>query len=185
MTNDHRRRLHGCRVVHSTCHDGGLVHCPCCHSLEGACHPVHVRAAVQQQVLDLSNMANKAHSSLPVFDQIQTVINCWAHLICKVPKSAHNTPLLYNLHWLPISNWIQYKIALICFHTVLHTSLGCFISTLFLTLFTQPRILRYSVFLGWAGGPWGRDSFNILDLWYETLFLSLSQAFVFILLGQN
>ena len=30
------------------------------------------------------------------------------------------------------------------------------------------------MFLGWAGGPWGWDCFNILDLWYETLFLSLS-----------
>ena len=29
------------------------------------------------------------------------------------------------------------------------------------------------MFLGWAEGPWGWDSFNILDLWYETLFLGV------------
>ena len=40
------------------------------------------------------------------------VINCSAYLIYKASKSAHITPLLFDLHWLPISSWIQYKIAL-------------------------------------------------------------------------
>ena len=40
----------------------------------------------------------------------------------KTPKAAHITPLLYNLHWLPISNLIQYKIALICFLIVSGTA---------------------------------------------------------------
>ena len=53
-----------------------------------------------------------------LLDQIQRVINCSAHLISKVPKSAHITPFLCDLHWLPISSQIQYKIALICFHIV-------------------------------------------------------------------
>ena len=34
--------------------------------------------------------------------------------------------------------------------------------------------LGYSVFLGWSGGPWGRGPFNTSDLWFGTLFLSLS-----------
>ena len=55
----------------------------------------------------------------------------------------------------------------------LHTSLSCSISTL-LALFAQPRILASSVFLGWAGGPWGRDPFNISDLCSGTHFLFLS-----------
>ena len=36
--------------------------------------------------------------------------------------SAHITPLHYDLHWLPISSRIQYKIALICFHIVSGTA---------------------------------------------------------------
>ena len=48
------------------------------------------------------------------------------------------------------------------------------ISTLFLALFAQPRILASSVFLGWAEGHWGRDPFNTLDLCSGTPFLSLS-----------
>ena len=42
------------------------------------------------------------------------------------------------------------------------------------TLFAQPQTFRYSIFLGWAGGPWGRDPFNTLDLSSGTLFLSVS-----------
>ena len=59
-----------------------------------------------------------AGSPQVLLTKIQRVINCSAHLIFKVPKSAHITPFLYDLQWLPISSRIQYKIALICFHIV-------------------------------------------------------------------
>ena len=53
------------------------------------------------------------------FSSIQSrVINCTARLIHKAPKSAHITPLRFDLHWLPISSRIHYKIALTCFHIV-------------------------------------------------------------------
>ena len=55
-------------------------------------------------------------------DRIQRAINCSARLIYKVSKSAHITTLLFDLHWLPISSRIQYKIALICFHIVSGTA---------------------------------------------------------------
>ena len=60
-----------------------------------------------------------------LLDRIQSVINCSAHLIYKAPKSAHITPLLFDLHWLPFSSQIQYKIALTCFHIVSDTALPC------------------------------------------------------------
>ena len=41
-------------------------------------------------------------------------------------------------------------------------------------------IFRYSVFRGWARGPWGRDPFNSSDLWSGTLFLSLSLSGIFL-----
>ncbi len=34
-------------------------------------------------------------------------------VINQVKKSEHITPLLYNLHWLPVSVRIQYKIILL------------------------------------------------------------------------
>ena len=63
-----------------------------------------------------------AGSPQVLLDTIQRVINCSARFTFKVPKSAHFTPFLYDLHWLPISSRIQYKIALICFHIVSGTS---------------------------------------------------------------
>ena len=59
-----------------------------------------------------------AGSPQVLMDKIQGVVNFSACLICKAPKSAHITPLLYDLYWLPIRSRIQCKIALICFHIV-------------------------------------------------------------------
>ena len=130
-------------------------------------------------------------SLLALLDKIQRVINCSARLIFEVPKSAHITPFLYDLHWLPISGRIQYKMALRSSTSLflvqpLHTSLSYFISTLLLALFAQPRIFAASVFLGWAGGPWGRDPFNTLDLCSGTPVLSLAGIRLHsLLLGQS
>ena len=55
-------------------------------------------------------------------DRIQRAINCSTRLISKAPKSAHITSKLNDFYWLPISIWIQYKIALACFLTVLGSS---------------------------------------------------------------
>ena len=69
---------------------------------------------------------------------------------------------------------------LFCFHIFLwycsSIPLSCFISTLLLALFSQHRILASSVFLGWAGGPWGRDPFDTSGLWSRTLPLSVRHS---------
>ena len=83
--------------------------------------------------LDYCN-AVLAGSPQILLDKIQGMINCSARLyIYKAPKSTHIIPLLFDLHWLPISSRIQYKVALTCFH--IHTSRSCFISVLLLVLF--------------------------------------------------
>ena len=68
------------------------------------------------------------------------MINCSARLIFKTPKSAHITPLLYDLHWQPISSRIQYKITLICFLIVSCTA-PPYLSEL-LYLYSPSRSLR-------------------------------------------
>ena len=68
------------------------------------------------------------------------LINCSARLICKASKSAHITPLLFDLHWLPISSRIQYKIALTCFHVISGTA-PQYLSEL-LHLYSPSRSLR-------------------------------------------
>ena len=56
--------------------------------------------------------------SQSLLDKIQRVINCSARLIFKAPKCAHITPLLFSLHWLPVSSQIQYKIICLLPHCV-------------------------------------------------------------------
>ena len=58
--------------------------------------------------LDYCN-ALLAGSPRVLLDKIQRVVSCSARLIFRVPKSAHVTPFVYDLHWLPISSRIEYK----------------------------------------------------------------------------
>ena len=44
-----------------------------------------------------------------LLDKIQRVINCSTRISYEASKPAHITPLLFELHWLPISSRIQYK----------------------------------------------------------------------------
>ena len=89
--------------------------------------------------LDYCN-ALLAGSPQVLFDKIQRVINCSACLIYTASKSAHITPLLFDLHWLSISRRIQYKIALKYFHIVSGT-VPPYLSEL-LHLYSPSRSLR-------------------------------------------
>ena len=115
--------------------------------------------------LDYCN-ALLAGSPQVLLDKLQRVINCSARLICKILYLP--TSLLYEIHLPPISSQIQCKIFLICFHVVSGTG-PPYLSEL-LHPYSPSRSLRSfedtlsSVFLGWTGGPWGRDPFNTSGL---------------------
>ena len=51
-------------------------------------------------------------------NRLQRVQNSAARLILKVPRSEHITPLLKQLHWLPVHLRIKYKIAMFCFKSI-------------------------------------------------------------------
>ena len=48
-------------------------------------------------------------------NRIQLVQNAAARLITKSPRKEHITPILKQLHWLPIYHRIRYKILVTCF----------------------------------------------------------------------
>ena len=77
------------------------------------------KTLVSSLVLSRHDYCNAFLAGSPhvLFDKIQRVIHCSVRLIYKASKSAHIT-LLFDLHWLPVSSWIQYKIALTCFHII-------------------------------------------------------------------
>ena len=47
--------------------------------------------------------------------RLQRVLNCAARIVFKSNKYDHITPLLKELHWLPIEQQIKFKILLITF----------------------------------------------------------------------
>ena len=48
-------------------------------------------------------------------DRLQRVLNSAARVTCCVPRHEHITPILMQLHWLPIFYRIQFKIALLVY----------------------------------------------------------------------
>ena len=54
--------------------------------------------------LDYCNATTKTH-----INRLQQIRKCLARTVVKVPKSSHITPILISLHWLKISECIEYK----------------------------------------------------------------------------
>ena len=52
-----------------------------------------------------------------VIQPMQEVQNAAACLILRAPCHQHSTPLLQQLHWLPISERIKYKTACMCYNS--------------------------------------------------------------------
>jgi len=48
-------------------------------------------------------------------DRLQSVMNAAAPLVCSALKCDHITPLLQDLHWLRVPQWIEFKLAVLAF----------------------------------------------------------------------
>ena len=49
------------------------------------------------------------------YDRLQKVLNAAARVTCLIPKLAHITRLLRELHWLPVKFRVEFKITLLVF----------------------------------------------------------------------
>ena len=50
--------------------------------------------------------------------KLQRLQNAAAGLVCKTTRYSHITPVLFDLHWLPVKFRIHYKIAILAFKSV-------------------------------------------------------------------
>ena len=55
-----------------------------------------------------------------LLSKLPKVQNNVARLIFRTNRSAHVTPMLHSLHWLPIEQRIKYKLSLLCFKIISH-----------------------------------------------------------------
>lgn len=77
-----------------------------------------------------------AGAPLKLLDRLQLVQNSAARLVCREHRNCHITPLLSNLHWLPIKQRIDFKILSLTYRS-LHASAPTYLSEL---LIRQPTL---------------------------------------------
>ena len=73
-------------------------------------------------------------------DKLQLLQNHAARLIFGIKKREHITPILFKLHWLPIRQRIEYKVALLCFKCI-HNIAPIYLQNL-IEIYTPSRSLR-------------------------------------------
>jgi len=68
-------------------------------------------------VLSSLDYGNATLAGLPgnQLERLQSVINAAARLVCFARKYEHITPLLRDLHWLPVRERIEFKLAVLVF----------------------------------------------------------------------
>jgi hypothetical protein len=91
-----------------------------------------------------SDYCNSLLAGCPKYllSKLQKVQNNAARLILRIPRSAHVTPSLHSLHWLPVDSRIEYKLSLLCFK-IISDQAPVYLSDL-LHLYTPSRQLRSS-----------------------------------------
>jgi hypothetical protein len=99
---------------------------------------------VTSTILTRLDYCNSLLAGLPSssISRLQRIQNCSARLVLRRKKIDHITPLLKQLHWLPVSDRIIYKINTLtykCIHKLAPTYLSDCIS-----LYTPSRALRSS-----------------------------------------
>ena len=95
-------------------------------------------------VLSKLDYCNALYAGLPSekLNKLQKVQNNAARLVLKKRKSDHVTPLLEQLHWLPVQKRIVYKVITIAYRT-LNCTMPRYIQDL-LTIYSPPKSLRSS-----------------------------------------
>ena len=125
-------------------------------SIERSCH-LHLReirrirkflttdtckTIVQALITSKLDYCNSLMHNLPgtTIGRLQKLQNSAARVICGTPMRDHITPVLRELHWLPVTTRIEYKIILLTYKA-LHGLAPSYLSDL-LVSYTQRRVLR-------------------------------------------
>ena len=89
-------------------------------SIGRSASPAVLQSLVVSLVLSRLDYGNATLAGLPgsQLDRLQSVINAAARLVsvvCSARKYEHITPLLHDLHWLPVRERIEFKLTVLVF----------------------------------------------------------------------
>ncbi len=95
------------------------------------CQPERCRIISACFITSRIDYCNALFAGLPAhsISQLQYIQNSAARILTHTKQSAHITPVLFNLHWLPVSSRIIYKILLLTFKS-LNGLAPCYLSVL-------------------------------------------------------
>ena len=96
-------------------------------------------------ILSRLDYCNALMAGLPdcKISKLQHIQNCAARLVLRKSKHDHATPLLRELHWLPIRARIDYKIAVLCYQCLNVDAMPTYLCDL-LAPYAPARTLRSS-----------------------------------------
>ena len=82
--------------------------------------PGETKSLVHAFVTSRVDYCNSLLYGLPAsqLNKVQRVLNTAARLVCCAPRFSHITPLMYELHWLPLKQRIHFKILLFAFKAI-------------------------------------------------------------------
>lgn len=103
-----------------------------------------LRRVVSALILSRLDYGNSLYIGLPatLLSRLQIIMNDAARLIFKVPRCTHATPLLRQLHWLPIKQRIKFK-GLCIAHKAIYGQVPSYIKER-LANYTPGRVLHSS-----------------------------------------
>ena len=112
--------------------------------------PVETKSLVHAFVTSRVDYCNSLLYGLPAsqLNKVQRVLNTTARLVSCAPRFSHITPLMYELHWLPLKQRIHLKILLSAFKDI-HSIAPTYIQNLVSLKSQGPYNLRSS---GGGGG---------------------------------
>ena len=86
-------------------------------SIRRSVSPAVLQSLVVSRVLSRLDYGNATLAGLPgnQLDRLQSVMNTAARLVCSARKYEHITPLLRDLHWLPVRERTEFKLAVLVF----------------------------------------------------------------------
>ncbi len=103
--------------------------------------PKDAESLVHAFITSRLDYCNALFAGLPLhsISRLQYIQNSAARILTHIKRSAHITPILIKLHWLPVSSRITYKILLLTFNSM--ALLPPYLSDL-LSPYVPPRLLR-------------------------------------------